>query len=259
MRALSTIRSSQNPVLKRVRLVASGKEPNTLVLEGERLIAEARRRGLALELLLYAESRAHELRGAQEAGLPVRVVADGLLKALSRLDEPPGILALVRAPDAVPLESIEPAADALVLVIAGIADPRNLGAVARTAEAAGASTLVLLRGGCSPWNDKALRGSMGSLLRLPVARAKSAQHVADVLGGRGFRHVRAATRDGAPLEGFDWSGPVALWISSETGELPEVAARFEGVTVPMAGSVESLNVNVAAGLLLFAAGRVRRE
>jgi tRNA G18 (ribose-2'-O)-methylase SpoU len=67
--------------------------------------------------------------------------------------------------------------------------------------------------------------------------------------------VRAATRGGASPSDFDWTGRVALWVGSETGALPEAGSHFEGVTIPMRGSVESLNVTVAASLLLFAAGR----
>ena len=71
----------------------------------------------------------------------------------------------------------------------------------------------------------------------------------------GFRQVRAATRGGAAPSEFDWSGRIALWVGSETGALPEDCAPFEQVTIPMKGAVESLNVTVAASLLLFAAGR----
>ena len=69
--------------------------------------------------------------------------------------------------------------------------------------------------------------------------------------------MRAATRGGAELASFDWSGPLALWVSSETGDLPPIARDFEGVTIPMVGPVESLNVTAAAAVLLFAAGRSR--
>ena len=72
---------------------------------------------------------------------------------------------------------------------------------------------------------------------------------------RGARQVVAATRGGQDLGGLDWSGPLALWIGSETGDLPETTRAFERVTIPMRGAVESLNVSVAAALLLFAATR----
>ena len=119
----------------------------------------------------------------------------------------------------------------------------------------------MLPGGCSPWNEKALRGSMGSLLRLPVLRPAAAPEAVARLGSLGFRQVRAATRDGTPLERFDWSGRIALWFSSETGGLPAEldAHAFEDVSIAMAGGVESLNVTAAAAILLHAAARGRES
>ena len=148
-------------------------------------------------------------------------------------------------------------------MVCGVQDPGNLGAIARTAEAAGAVGLVIVAGGCRPWSDKALRGSMGSLLRLPVWEVSTGIDAWRGLRGRGFRHVVAATRGGCTPGELDWSGPVALWVPSETGGLPadvETARASEpgddlAVTIPMAGAVESLNVSVATGVLLFAAGR----
>jgi TrmH family RNA methyltransferase len=253
----STIRSAANPAVKRVRAVAAGRERGVLLLEGDRLVAEARRAGLPIELLLFADDRADEARAAAAAGLPAHVVEGTLLDRLSALDTSPGCLALASAPDAIDPTALPSGSGALLVVAAGVQDPGNLGAIARTAEAAGAAGLVATLGGCSPWNPKALRGSMGSLLRLPVAHGApcEADAVAAALSALGFRQVRAATRGGTPLCEFDWSGRVALWLTAETGALPEAASEFEGVTVEMAGSVESLNVGAAAAVLLFAAGR----
>jgi TrmH family RNA methyltransferase len=142
-----------------------------------------------------------------------------------------------------------------LLVVAGVADPGNLGALARSAEAAGVRALILLSGGTSPWNAKALRGSMGSLLRLPVVIAEDALQVGRELGDRGIRQAVAATRGGEAPASFDWKGPIALWVGSETGTLPDSGRGLEPLTIPMSGEVESLNVTVAASLLLFAAGR----
>jgi tRNA G18 (ribose-2'-O)-methylase SpoU len=171
----------------------------------------------------------------------------------------PGILALCAPPPTRRLEELDLPADALVLVVAGTSDPGNLGALARSAEAAGCSLLALVAGGVSPWNPKALRGSMGSLLRLPVASFGSPREAVEALSLRGLRQVAAATRDGTPLGRFDWSGRLALWVGAESGALPPEIAALERVTIPMAGRVESLNVTVAASLLLFAAGRAGGE
>ena len=117
---------------------------------------------------------------------------------------------------------------------------------------------MILLGGASPWNSKALRGSMGSLLRLPLVLSEDAQSVRAALARGGWRQVRAAARGGAPYDRFDWRAPLALWIASETGVLPDDARDVEAVTIPMAGPVESLNVTTAAAVLLFAARAAKR-
>lgn len=259
MAADSTIRSRENPLLKRAGAVLAGKEPGTLVLEGDRLVDDALAAGLEPELVFVAEARAERANELERRGVRVRRVADELLARTSKLHSPPGILALCAAPSDVQLASLAVDARTLLLVVAGIADPGNLGALARSAEAFGAQALLVVRGGASPWNEKALRGSMGSLLRVPVASGLDADGLARDLAARGVRQACAATRGGADPRAFDWRGPLALWISGETGALPAAAARFEPLTIAMSASVESLNVTVAASLLLHAAGRVAGE
>jgi len=256
MGANTTIRSRSNPLLKRVGAVLAGKDERALVLEGERLIDDALAAGLALEVVLVDEDRSERADALRARTSEVRLVAAGLLARASALETSPGVLALCPRPAAHELEELDAGGQALVLVAAGVSDPGNLGALARSAEAAGARALVVLRGGASPWGPKALRGSMGSVLRLPCYAGVEAARAARVLADKGLRQVRAATRGGRPPGELDWSGPLALWIGAETGALPAAARGFEPVTIPTARGVESLNVTVAAALLLFAAGRV---
>jgi len=254
---LSIIRSATNPAIQRVRRALAGKEEGLVLLEGERLIADAHSVGLEFELVLFGEQRAHELSQDALIGIAHRVVEDGLLGRVSGLKTSPGCLALARRPSTHSLGELALDADALLVVAAGVSDPGNLGALARTAEAAGARALCVVGGGAQPFGPKALRGSMGSLLRLPVVLAPSAQKLAEELTSCAVRQVSAATRGGCALGEFEWSGALALWVSSETGALPEAARDFEGVSIPMAGAVESLNVSAAAAVLLFAAAAAR--
>lgn len=258
----STIRSAANPLVKKVRSVLRGDDSEHVVLEGERLVRDACAAGIEIEALLIAEGMELGCAGCGARVEVVRRVDGELLARVSGLSNSPGILALCRVPTPGSVGALDECAaekDALVVVCAGVQDPGNLGAIARVAEAAGANALVTTSGGCRPWNPKALRGSMGSLLRVRTIEGGAAQAVWERLEGFGFRAVVACTRDGEPFDAFDWSGRVALWLSAESGEWPpDVEARIEGakgVTIPMAGGVESLNVAVAAGVLLFAAGR----
>ncbi len=258
---MEPIRSASHPLLKRVRAAATGRERGVILLEGDRLVDEARALELGLETVLVSEEREQRLRELRDAGLPVRAVRAGLLEAASRMKTPPGCMALAPEPRTRTVDDLPGEGETLLAAAAGIQDPGNLGALARTAEAAGAAALVVTAGGCSPWNSKALRGSMGSLLRLAVIESADPGHTLRELSERGFRHVCARAQGGVRYENFDWGGRLALWFSGETGEFPpelaEVEARCEGVSIPMRGAVESLNVTAAAAVLLFAAARNR--
>jgi TrmH family RNA methyltransferase len=247
----SVIRSRAHPLIKRVGAIRAGREPGMIVLEGERLIADATGAGLELEAVLVREDRADRLTELDRSARAVRVVDVELMQSISALTTSPGSLAIGPAPRSIDLAGLALDRDALLLVVAGVADPGNLGALARCAEAFGARAIVIARGGASPWNDKALRGSMGSLLRIPVAYGESAEVIAETLEKKGVRQCSAATRGGTDPLAFDWRGRCALWISGETGTLPGAARKFEKLSIPMTGRVESLNVTVAAAVLLF--------
>lgn len=258
MTSESVIRSRSNALIQRVRAVVAGKERDRIVLEGDRLVDDALAGKREIEVVLVAHDRAERAQQLASRVQRVQLVDAEIIAQVSTLETSPGIIALAATPAPVDLESLRLDSRALVLVVAGIADPGNLGALARTAEALGATALAVIAGGASPWNAKALRGSMGSLLRLPVAHGVGAEACAAVLSKHGARHVVAATRGGADPARFDWKGPIALWVGAETGDMPALTQRFERVTIPIRPGVESLNVTVAASILLFAAGRGAR-
>ena len=248
------IRSRTNALLKRVGAVVAGKDRNALLVEGERLLDDALGAGWLPEVVLVAEPRAARATELAQRGLEVRLVEESLLARVSALETSPGILALLPRPEPRPLSQLQVGEAPRVLVVAGLSDPGNLGALARSAEAAGFGTLVVTTGGARPFGPKALRGSMGSLLRISVHEAGEASEVSAALAAAGYRQVTAATRGGADWRAFDWAAPLALWVGAETGLGPEVMQAFEAVSIPMQGEVESLNVTVATSLLLFAAG-----
>ncbi|MFT5198350.1 MAG: TrmH family RNA methyltransferase [Planctomycetota bacterium] len=250
------IRSLSNALLQRVRALAGGSGEGEILLEGRRLIADAISAGVLPTEILVRADRLDEVEAWLSMGDRVRPVAPKVYARLGSVKNPPPVMALAPIPSARGLGDLKAAGAPLVLVVAGVSDPGNLGALARSAEAAGASALIQLQGGVSPWNPRALRGSMGSLLRLPVVLQSNAEQVAQGLSAAGFRHVVAATRGGATPQTTDWSGPIALWVCAETGDAPSVCEGMQGVTIPLAAPVESLNVTVATSLLLFAAGRV---
>ncbi|MCY2959925.1 MAG: RNA methyltransferase [Planctomycetota bacterium] len=255
-RDLEVVRSAQNPLVQRARAVLAGRDPSTIALQGDRLVDDALAAGVSVEVVLVAHDRLERVRELQRtSSVEVRLVDADLLARVSSLATSPGILALAPTPISRDLATIEIAPDAVLLVVAGISDPGNLGALARAAEAFGATAIVVIPGGASPWNEKSLRGSMGSLLRLPVVTGSSAEAVATELERRSVHCVRAATRQGQDPRQYAVRGPVALWLSGETGDLPAIVAKFDGLTIPMSTGPESLNVTVAASILLYELGR----
>ena len=254
MDAELVIRSRQNSLLKRVGAVGSGKEDDRFLLEGERLIRDALGAGVELEVVLVAEDNMGLAGELAADGVEVRLVETDLLQQVSTLKTSPGSLALGVTPQLLGVSEWTPGEDDLALVVGPVSDPGNLGALLRSAEAAGVSAVVCLSGGARPYGSKALRGSMGSALRLPLFGGTPGETRA-ALHEVGFRQVKAATRGGSDAASYDFSGRFALWIGGEVDDLPEEVADLEAVTIETAGVAESLNVAVAGALLLFAAGR----
>jgi len=245
------IRSRANPIWKKIGQLLAGKDKTLILLEGERLVADAAEARHAMSPVLVSTERKELARKYDELDYPVQLVDPRLFRELSALKNSPGIVALCEMPVNQRLETLKLGPRSLVLVAHGISDPGNLGALARSAEAFGAAALALTKGSTAPYSDKALRGSMGSLLRLPVTHGWDPEELRAVLTGLGCRHACAATRKGKNPREFDWKGPIALWLGAETGALPAAAKNFEKLTIPIAGKVESLNVTVAASVLLY--------
>jgi len=207
--------------------------------------------GAAVERALVAKGRApEEVRALEASGIEVVETTEKVFSSLSTLESPEGILAVARRPKR-PAENLP--AEGIVLVSAGIQDPGNVGALARVAEAAGARALVLSKGSADPFSPKALRGSMGSLLRIPVFEIDDLS----ILRTRGFRLAALVPRGGVDFREADWTPPVAILLGREGSGLGDAAlagADFR-VTIPMRGAVESLNVATAAALVLYEATR----
>ncbi|MGH9556968.1 MAG: TrmH family RNA methyltransferase, partial [Terriglobales bacterium] len=146
----------------------------------------------------------------------------------------------------------------LLLVACGIQDPGNLGTMLRSAEAFGASGVLLGEHTVSALNSKVVRAAAGSLFRLPVLRTKLAE-VIPQLRERGVRLVASSSHRGGRLDQADLSGPLAIFVGSEGAGLPKDVLKqmAEVVAIPHAPQVDSLNAAVAASILLYEASRKR--
>jgi TrmH family RNA methyltransferase len=258
------IRSRTNPLVKRLRaLKGPGPAGEIALLEGFTLVEEALSAGLEVLEAAVTPAAAESGRGLAVVrelaarGVPVRHVEAAILASLSETETSQGLLALARRP-AFAEEAVYRGVP-LVVVAAGLQNPGNVGALLRAAEAAGATGAYLTAGTADPYSWKALRGAMGSAFRLPHVRGLGADEVMARLRGRGVTTLAAVATKGDPHDTVDLRRPVAFVLGEEKGGLEaEIAARADGrVTIPMAGRAESLNVAVAAGVLLFEAARQR--
>lgn len=244
--------------------MARGKDREWILLEGRRLVADAALAGLELGVVLADEGRiTPEELG--DPSLEVRWVASSLMQGVGALKTTPRVVALARPPQAGGADELRaflrPISEPVtILALAGVSDPGNLGALARSAEAFGVQGLVLAGSeGARPFGPKALRGSMGSLLRMPVFSAPTVEGAVELIGEYDVQQCTAKTRGALALEAFSFAKRTVLWMTGETGEVPGAFGGLEGVTIPMQGSVESLNVNVAGSLLLFERARRRTQ
>ena len=264
MPASETLRSRANPLYKRLRaLKQKGTAGGLCLLEGPKLTREALGAGLTL-LEAAASPRAESTPGGtlalaelRERGVPVRRMAEALLASLSDAATSQGIVALAERPAFAP--ELVFRGTPLVLVIDGVQDPGNLGALLRSAEAAGASGAFVTRGSADPLSWKALRGSMGSALRLPIVLMTSPADAIAEVRRNGCRAIATVPRGGRSLYEIDLTGPIAALIGGEGHGLAAliVDAADERVSIPMAAPVESLNAAVTAGLIVYEAQRQR--
>lgn len=255
------ITSRQNRRLKDIRRLWRSKGDRAL-LEGPHLVAEALASGLVLEEVLAApgfferEGAGRELRDILAAlPEPPVEVAPELLAELADADSPKGLLAVARLPRSGVETLPRPHArggGGTYLYLDGLQDPGNLGAVARSAEAAGATGLALSPGCAHPNHPRALRGSAGSLLRLPAAVGVEPGALDAHLSG-GARWLALVPRDGERLWRAELPGTRVLAVGAEGPGLSDaVLERCDlRVTVPLDPRVESLNAAVAAALVLF--------
>jgi RNA methyltransferase, TrmH family len=257
------IRSRSNPLVRRLRALKERAGGELMLLEGPKLVAEALASGV--EVLEAAASprgvsadRGGVVGALRARSVPVRLVDEGVLASLSEVETSQGILALARRP--VFAEERIYAGTPLVLVAAGIQNPGNLGALLRTAEAAGATGAYLTDGAADPFSWKALRGSMGSAFRLPHRRRLTTADALARLDAHGVSVMAADPGGARRYDEADLRRPIALLVGPEgAGLAPATRARASAsVAIPMAHGVESLNVSVAAGVLLFEAARQRR-
>lgn len=259
------ITSRQNPLVKRAQRARDGAEPGRMFVEGIRLIEEALAADVAIEALIYTLALGETERGRALLEHAARrrcrgaLVPEQILRAICDVETPQGAIALAATPR-FELGDLFDAERPLVVALDALQDPGNVGTILRAAEASGASGVAATPGTAEPYGAKALRASMGSAFRLPVARRVRVAAFAEEARTRGVA-LYAAAADGKSLyTEVDWSQPCAVLVGNEgAGLSPEARSAADAtISIPLAAPVESLNAALAAAVVLFEAARVRR-
>lgn len=305
----AAITSRENRWLKEFRLALRGGLPTEsgyVGVEGVRLVEEALRSACPVKAVLFSETgeRHHErlapLIDRPEIAIPILRTTDRLFEGVADTEHPQGVAALVK-PRAASFDDLlrtpEAACSPLLVVLAGVQDPGNVGTILRTASAFGATGAVTAASGqsgtASPFSPKALRASAGAALHLPILAGMSLPILLTQFRVANVRTLAASAHDATKVAGVrfslpaqggtsqseressasqlgeiapplapwevNWCEPVALLVGNEGAGLPEEVERSADarIRIPMASGVESLNAAAAAAVLFYEAARQR--
>ena len=237
-------------------------------MTGFHAVEEALEAGRALERIVIARGRRGErveeiVRRAKARGVPVRFEDRQQLDHLAGRPQHQGIVALAAAKPAAALEDLLHAKNGqgLIVLLDGIEDPHNLGAIVRTALAAGASGVVIPERRAAGLSDTVERASAGALAHLQVARVKNLVRAMEQLKEAGYWLVGLDERAEKKYNEVDLKGQVGIVLGREGEGLHELTRKRCDflVSIPTKGPVRSLNVSVAAGVMLFEVVRQRRK
>ncbi len=253
------ITSRDNTRLVNARKIRDGKDRTQIFIEGRRLAREALRSEIEIAECLVSDEfdDAELLNAIRERTESVSLVAGRLFKTIADTNEPQGILLIAKRPDYSHLEKFKTARLPLALFLNEINNPSNLGAILRTAEAAGVVSVIVSTNSADVFSPKSIRAAMGSSFRLKVWENAELE---EVLGWARERRLTPTAADVSAHKTYaeiNWKKPRLLIFGSEAHGLSveQLAAVDEKILIPMENGVESLNLGVSAGIILFEAKR----
>ena len=268
MQPITSFRNPRIKFLRSLRLRKYRQQEGCFLIEGIRIVEEALTCGAPVETIVYApdllvSERAKALVDQVEPRHRLLLASD-VFGSLSDREQPQGIAAVVRLKER-PLVTIPVDEDLLVVVAWQLRDPGNLGSIIRTAEAAGATGVVVVEPAVDVYDPQTVRATMGSIFALPIVRLPDGAELASWYAGiraTGLRLlVVASSAHGQRIHSdVDYCRPLVLLVGSERQGLPESARQESDVTVrlPMEGRASSLNVSAATAALVYEAIRQRR-
>ncbi len=257
------ITSRENALIKKVvklHTAAGRKKIRQYFTEGIRSVGQALDAGAPIAEVIYSTGVIRLPGGGElmdrvfKAGFRAVEVSESLFKHISNTENPQPVMAVIdiryHTPDDLPEEQ-----DLLLVIADAIQDPGNLGTIIRTADAAGAQAVMLLKGTTDPYSPKAVRSTMGSIFSIPVMAQNNTGELFCRLKERGVRLIAASPEGGTAYWDADFRGSIAIIIGNEANGISETAREYSDlcVALPMNGRAESLNAAVACGILLYKA------
>jgi len=259
---LRPVSGRHNARLKELRLAfrrAQLTPQGQCAIEGVKLLEESLRNGRHVDSVFFSESArllAAKLLPQISDRTETLILPNALFNSIVPTDTPQGVAALLKLQSFTAAQLLEHSSAGPLVVAAGLQDPGNLGTILRSAEAFGAAGVFLTEGTVSPYNSKVLRGSAGSIFRLPFLQIPSGELIA-LLRRQGVRMLATSSHKGTPLPEVSWTLPLAIFIGNEGAGLPrEILHQMdETLAIPQSAQVESLNAGVAASIVLYEAAR----
>lgn len=260
MNDLEPITSRNNRRLVELRKVRDGRDKTRIFIEGKRLVEEAVRSPIAIEECFFHEGRvdANLLTVLSERNVTMHAVASKIFPSLADTETSQGIILTARRPKHGVRDIIAVAdSKAHVVFLSEVNNPSNIGAVIRTAEAAGVSGVILSKKSADPYSPKSLRASMGSAFRMKIIESAELTDTIDQARDAGISSVAMDISGTKKHNELDWSGRRLIVLGSEAHGLAETDLSMidEKVVISMENQVESLNLAVSAGIVFFEARR----
>ncbi|MDD2999109.1 MAG: RNA methyltransferase [Candidatus Riflebacteria bacterium] len=253
---MKTLESKNNPIIKRaLKIVSRTNSEDLLLVEGQKLIAEAITSGAEAQMV-FAETL-QAISFSPELAKICFLVPRAIIRELSSVQTPAPVLAFFSLPSQPSLGEKIKNSDLLV-VLDRIQDPGNLGTIIRTSEAMGASVLILLKGCCSRYNPKVARAAMGSSFRLPTFDNISPANLFKILKDADFATI-CADMHGTDLQKLSFPARSAIFFGQEGQGLSQEILKecTSRLAIPMQGQVESLNVATSVAICLYEWSRNR--
>ena len=241
------------------------RKEKAFLIEGVKMVEEALRDRLGVQLVVAAPSLTqHHGRGviklAEKSGVDILWISERLMGAVAEGKTPQPVMAVAELREHTE-EQLIAGRSGLIVIAHHLQDPGNLGTIIRTAEAAGASGVAVTPHTVDPWNAKAVRGSMGSILRVPVARIQSEREFVRACRSRGFQAAALVLNGRETIFELDLTVPTVVMLGQESAGLTaeELVDFDHRIRIPMADTIDSLNVATSAAVVLYEAVRQRTK